>query len=127
MNDSEDATSNEDVIYAWKNWCHHLASTLSGHATIDALDTQGGNTAVLMESMEKQWLRMWMYGLEDFEHLSTTCNDCALAVQRMAVSLDVEVHWSIYWQRLGMQEISVQWEAVVEGIGQIAKLVQVSK
>jgi hypothetical protein len=85
---NENATrGSKDVIYACQNWCYHLASALSYHSNFDTLDTQGGNTAVLIGSMEKQWIRRWMYELEDVDHLHTICKDCTLAVQRMEVRL----------------------------------------
>jgi NACHT domain len=66
------------LYYACQNWCHHFSCALSHQTPIDVINAQCGD---LVTKMEQQWLRIWMYGLEDSDALETVCYNCNSIVE----------------------------------------------
>jgi hypothetical protein len=75
----------DHLFYACQNWCYHFSLALSHHATISSINARP-NVIILIEQMEQQWLKIWMYGLNDFSGLTTACIDCESVVEKMEVS-----------------------------------------
>jgi len=120
------AEGGKHFIYASQNWCYHFSFALQHQATMGFMNAHCNNGVVmLMRNMEWQWLKLWMYELGSFNAVRTVCQDCELALVRMAVSL---IHHSI-WKYLSMQiqESPAQWKAVEGSIRQIQKVLKVSE
>jgi hypothetical protein len=84
MNDGHDGV--QHLSYACKNWCYHFSSALSHHATISSINVSS-DVIILIQEMEQQWLKIWMYGLEDFSGVRTACDDFESVVAKMGVSI----------------------------------------
>ncbi|KAF8226432.1 hypothetical protein L208DRAFT_1407070 [Tricholoma matsutake] len=80
----------EHLLYACNNWCHHLSLALSHGATVGSMNAKC--------DMEQEWMRLWMYGLENFD-------DCESVMVRMT-------------------EMSVQWRDVIGSSKHILNVVQ---
>jgi hypothetical protein len=83
MNENYDGGNH--LFYACQNWCYHFSSALSHHATISSINARS-NVTTLLKQMEQQWLKIWMYGLEDYSSFTTACIDCESIVEKMKVS-----------------------------------------
>jgi hypothetical protein len=91
MNGDYDGGSH--LFYACQNWCYHFSSALSHHATMSSINASS-NVVTLIQEMEQQWLKIWMYGLEDRSGLETACADFKSVIARMMVSILCNL-WSI--------------------------------
>jgi hypothetical protein len=91
MNGDYDGGSH--LFYACKNWCYHFSSALLHHATMSSINASS-NVVTLIEEMEQQWLKIWMYGLEDCSGVEAACADFESVVARMMVSILCNL-WSI--------------------------------
>lgn len=79
------------LSYACQNWCYHLSSALSYHATTSVLDTCDVDFVMMMKNMERKWLRHWMYGLQDEEHVSRCLGECKSVLAREVIPNFLEV------------------------------------
>jgi len=90
---NRDYDGGNHLFYACQNWCYHFSSALSHHATISSINGSS-NVVILIQELEQQWLKIWMYGLEDFDSVGTACDDCESVVAKMGVSILCNL-WSI--------------------------------
>ena len=78
------------LSYACQNWCYHLSSVLSHHGTIYLIDTCGVDFVMMMKNMEREWLRHWMYGLQDEQHVRKLSGDCESVLARKVIPILLE-------------------------------------
>ncbi|KAF8218541.1 hypothetical protein L208DRAFT_1419908, partial [Tricholoma matsutake] len=63
------------------------------------------DVVMLMMKMEQEWMRLWMYGLENFDGVDVMCTDCESVVGRM-------------------MEMPVQWRDVIGSFNHVLNVVQ---
>ncbi|KAF8309070.1 hypothetical protein F5887DRAFT_1294564 [Amanita rubescens] len=73
----------QPLEYACQQWCYHFSLALSCQATIDLMKNCG-NIEVLMVKLSREWLKTWMYGLED--GLETFCQGCDSVLKQLQAS-----------------------------------------
>ena len=79
---------NGDLEYAHQNWCHHFSLVLLHHRAMSVIESQFSDEMVtFMRKMEKQWLKIWIYKLADFDTVGTVCQDFNAVLARMMVCL----------------------------------------
>ncbi|KAF8235548.1 hypothetical protein L208DRAFT_1392156 [Tricholoma matsutake] len=100
----ENQKGGEHLLYACQNWCHHFSLALSHGATVGSMNAKC-DVVMLMMKMEQEWMRLWMYGLEDFYSLDVMCTDCESVVGRM-------------------MEMPVQWRDVIGSFNHVLNVVQ---
>jgi hypothetical protein len=86
----------QPLEYAWQQWCHHFSSALSHHTLFDLLKNYG-EVERLMVRMKGEWLKTWMYGLNE-STLPRVCRDCEKVLQKIVVSWiwSIEIPANIY-------------------------------
>jgi hypothetical protein len=81
---NRDYDGGNHLFYACQNWCYHFSSALSHHTTISSINASS-NVLIPIKEMQQWWLKIWMYGLEDFDVVRTACKDFESVVAKMIV------------------------------------------
>ncbi|KAF8337233.1 hypothetical protein F5887DRAFT_920525 [Amanita rubescens] len=98
----------QPLKYACQQWYYHFSSALSYQATIDLMKNCG-NIEVLMVKLSREWLKTWMYGLED--GLKTFCQG--------------KLYLNHYWNMcssLSIKPLQREWKVVTESMNQILEI-----
>ena len=112
------------LFYACQNWCYHLHLALSHDATL-AVDAHH-DVVMLMQKMGQEWIRIWMYGLENITGVVGMIEICESVMARGEVSLFAKkfvVFTNIY---LG-KGIPAEWTDVIGSIEKILDVIKVNK
>ncbi|KAF8341071.1 hypothetical protein F5887DRAFT_919185 [Amanita rubescens] len=98
----------QPLKYACQQWYYHFSLALSHQATIDLMKNCG-NIEVLMVKLSREWLKTWMYGLED--GLMTFCQG--------------KLYLNHYWNMcssLSIKPLQREWKVVTESMNQILEI-----
>ncbi|KAF8224783.1 hypothetical protein L208DRAFT_1409552, partial [Tricholoma matsutake] len=98
----ENQEGGEHLLYACRYWCHHFSLALSHGATVGSMNAKC-DVVMLMMKMEQEWMRLWMYGLDNFDGVDVVCKDCESVVGRIT-------------------EMPVQWRDVIGSFNYILKV-----
>ncbi|KAF8221537.1 hypothetical protein L208DRAFT_1414867 [Tricholoma matsutake] len=104
----ENQKGGEHLLYACQNWCHHFSLALSHGATVGSMNAKC-DVVMLMMKMEQGWMRLWMYGLEDFYSLDVMCRDCESVVGRM---MEMPLHFNHVLNVLQKVDAVLTWQKI---------------
>jgi hypothetical protein len=112
------------LFYPCQNWCYHFSSALSHHATISSINASS-DVFILIKGMEQWWLKIWMYGLEDFSGVETVCGDCESVITEMMVSIYTTC--GVFANMFQTKEIPDQWTDIIQNFKNLLNVLQVNK
>ena len=85
-----------DLEYAHQNWCHHFSLALLHHGEMGVIESKLSDIEMFMRKLKKQWLKLWIYRLADFDTVSHVCEDFNSVLAKMMVCLMFSEFGSAY-------------------------------